>query len=391
MQHIRITHCFTQFRSLGGVEAILRGHWENEAKYGLDSNLIIFFEPPDQTIERVEFLGFTADTTIRKARNAFANAIAKHRPEICIYHGSWGLHYFVDLDACDRRVIFIHGTPPNYPAWIRFFQHWADGIVSESEPQHRQTLEELPGLDPVRLPRLFTPYFPPPSAAAHAPLKDRPFVIGYCGRITTHEKRLDRTPAFVKALEEAGINYRFELTGGGDLEEGLKEEFRGNSRVAFLGRLSRDDFWKTLASWDASILFSDAEGTPISILETMDRGIIPIMPGINSGADYYARLLGEEFVYTPHDFTQVAKIIRSLQSRSPAEIDAIRQKSRDLVSPHRPENYFEGFASFIDQVLKLPRRSSNVAARRPWPINSLSFRALGKLSRARSFLRKFGS
>jgi glycosyltransferase involved in cell wall biosynthesis len=372
---------------MGGAEAVLRGHWRCDADYGIDSSFISSFEKPEPPQERVTFLGFDRTTTIRRARERFASAIAEQKPDVCFYHGLWGMKYFMDIDGAQRRIVMVHGNPPNYPALLNSCEQWADAFGAVSKAQYDRTLETLPDFGEERITRLYCPFFAPEDQPTHAPLAGRPIVIGYCGRITVHEKRADRAPAFIQELEASGINYRMEFLGDGDLEPKLKEEFRDNPRVIFHGRKSGDEYWGALRNWDAFILFSDAEGTPISILETMHEGIFPIMPGINSGADYYAKLLGNEFVYKPYDFKQVIETIRWLQSGSSEEIGALRLKSRELVAAHRPENYFKAYAAFIAQVLELPRRSTSNVPHVRWPIDSLSFAVLERLSRIRKLLK----
>jgi glycosyltransferase involved in cell wall biosynthesis len=383
MARPRVTHLFSTFRNMGGAEAVLRGHWRRDADYGIDSSFISYFEGPEPPLERVAFLGFNGKTNFGVARKKFACAISQQKPDICFYHGLWGIKFFMDIDAAQRRVFMIHGNPPHYPQMLAGCQRWADAFAAVSKPQYDRTLQCLPELGPERIARLHCPFFAPPDEPTHAPLANRPFVIGYCGRVTVHEKRADRAPALVKELEASGLNYRMEFLGDGDLEPELRHQLSNNPRVHFHGRKSGEEYWKALRAWDAFILFSDTEGTPITILETMHEGVLPIMPGINSGADYFAKLLGSEFVYTPYNFHEVASAIRSLQSRSEKEISALRQKARELVTEHRPENYFKAYSNFIHQTLTLPRRSTNAVPSRPWPINSLSFSTLDRLSRIR--------
>src|SRR5256885_1124265 len=107
---MRVTHLFPTFRNMGGVEAVLRGHWEHDCAYGIDSNFISYTEKENPPIDRVQFLGFNDTTTPNRARDAIAKALASQKPDVCVYHGPWLIKYLADVDFAERRILQFHGA-----------------------------------------------------------------------------------------------------------------------------------------------------------------------------------------------------------------------------------------------------------------------------------------
>ena len=59
-----VLHLFSHYRTLGGVESVLRLHWEFDAKIGVQSELIIYSEDPSHSSERVHCLGIHSDDSV---------------------------------------------------------------------------------------------------------------------------------------------------------------------------------------------------------------------------------------------------------------------------------------------------------------------------------------
>jgi glycosyltransferase involved in cell wall biosynthesis len=372
---------------MGGVESILRHHWEHDASYGIQSQFISYLETGAPAVERVAFLGASENTTTNQLRQIFAAAIAQQKPQICVYHGTWLVKYFADLDLGERRILQLHGAHTTFGDLNREVEPWADGLAGVSRLQYDGFLNALPNFSRERTELLFSPIFPPSTPPSHPPLQNRRMIIGYCGRLADDAKRLDRAPACVEALEKSGFDYGFEFLGEGPLESELKEQFRSNARVVFHGRKAGPAYWDAIRNWDFFVLFSDTEGTPLSILETMSQGVLPLMPGINSGADYYAGKLGPEFIYPPYDFTGACATIRRTAARPEAEIQSLRRRAAELVNSHCASNYFTAFAKFLGRIQSMPRRSSQVPILPPMPLRNVKLQRLAFMRKIQQRLR----
>ena len=107
----------------------------------------------------------------------------------------------------------------------------------------------------------------------------RGVVVGGVGRMKREQKRVGRWPALVKALESAGIDFRFELLGDGPRQPWLEQQLP-SGRTIFHGRKSGDEYASVLRGWDFITSVSDYEGLPISMLEAFSAGVLPLCPAI---------------------------------------------------------------------------------------------------------------
>src|SRR5262245_44369683 len=102
MKPIPTTHYFTFFNSLGGVQSLLHRHLEADARWGLDSNIVAFFDSPQSDRERVRGLGLSWRSTVLSSRAAFRKRLANFGRPIAIYNNFWGLPFFAELDRAER-------------------------------------------------------------------------------------------------------------------------------------------------------------------------------------------------------------------------------------------------------------------------------------------------
>lgn len=108
----------------------------------------------------------------------------------------------------------------------------------------------------------------------------KPLAIAYAARLERAQKRADLLLPFILLLEKSGMDYRLNIAGSGTyyskLEDFIREQDVGE-RVKLYGALSYDamrDFWKEN---DVFINLSDIEGMPVSLLEAMSWGVVPVV------------------------------------------------------------------------------------------------------------------
>lgn len=124
----------------------------------------------------------------------------------------------------------------------------------------------------------------PADAAPRSPKAGgKPLTIGYLGRIEAN-KGMDWLLLACERLLRAGVRFRLEMAGkeeaGTRYVEGfarlLGDSFRYHGVVA--GAAKRD----FLRSFDAFVLPSHFEGLPMSLLETMGYGAVPVVTPVGS-------------------------------------------------------------------------------------------------------------
>lgn len=110
--------------------------------------------------------------------------------------------------------------------------------------------------------------------------RNKPLKIGYAGRLEVFHKRADLLLELIKDLEELEVNYLFEIAGDGDYKLNIIrfiEDNKLDEKVRYLGMLDHDGIMRFWEKKDISINISDSEGRPVSNLEAMYCGAVPIV------------------------------------------------------------------------------------------------------------------
>jgi glycosyltransferase involved in cell wall biosynthesis len=113
-----------------------------------------------------------------------------------------------------------------------------------------------------------------------------PLQIAYLGRLVQEQKRIFDLPPLLDALGARGVDFTLTLVGDGAdravLEPSLAMS-RERERVSLLGWLPSEKALEVLAASDVQLLVSGFEGQPISTLEAMASGVVPVvtdLPGL---------------------------------------------------------------------------------------------------------------
>ncbi|MDA1273227.1 MAG: glycosyltransferase family 4 protein [Verrucomicrobia bacterium] len=366
MNSIPLTHYFTFFSKLGGVETLLQTHLAADAKWGIDSNVVAFFEPKPNQIPRVSGVGLTWRDCVSSARAKTRSQLTGTSPRVAFYHNFWGVPFLADLDRSTRRVALLHSDWPGMNATLEAQRGLVDGVLCVNDVLHRQVRERMPELTSDRVSVLPLPIPTSPIEASHSSLRDRPLVCGFSGRVVQAQKRVDRLPKLCSEFDRIGLDYRFEILGDGPDRSRLERQFSGNPRIRFHGRKSGTDYWSILSQWDVIVFLSDYEGLPISLLEAFSLGIIPIYPRIQSGGDNYASEVRSDLVYSPDDFGHVARVLQEMKAAPEETVRSLRTRAKRLASPHQGDAYPRTYSEFIKRIVELPRISPHDFPRRPF-------------------------
>ncbi|HVY71727.1 MAG TPA: glycosyltransferase family 4 protein [Verrucomicrobiae bacterium] len=387
MNPLRLTHYFTHYQAMGGVQSMLRRHLARDAQWKLDSDIVAFFDPPGTSEPRVRGLGFSWRTTTRAARRQFEAVLPKGGGDVAMYHNGWGIPFFADLDGATRRVVLFHSWWPGVEEYVAGLKGLTDGFLCVSEPLRDIVTRYLPELAPARIGVLPVPVSDCPVPTHRTLVSGRPLVIGFNARLVRQQKRVDRLPALLSALDAAKLDYQFELLGDGADEAWLRGQIGSHPRVKFLGRRGGDDYWRVLASWDIIIFTSDYEGLPISLLEALNTGAVPLYPRMNSGGDAYVEQIRPDLLHQQEDFTTVARIVKGLATLSEAGWRELRARSQSAVKGHLGDAYHEKFTKLVLEISALPRLSAARFGPRPFhPADMVPFGILSRFS-PRSYLR----
>lgn len=180
------------------------------------------------------------------------------------------------------RVGIIQSDDPGPYATARQYAGCIDAMAGVSEEICRK-LHSFPEFARTRIASIpYGIHFPPapdrPPRPAQGPLR-----VAYLGRVVEEQKCVSRFVPLMKILRERGVAVELTIAGSGPDEASLRAAFHGVENVHFKGGLANRDVADFFTAQDVFLLLSDFEGLPLSLLEAMGAGAVPVVPDLPSG------------------------------------------------------------------------------------------------------------
>lgn len=114
----------------------------------------------------------------------------------------------------------------------------------------------------------------------------KPLEIVYVGRLVHYQKRVLDLPPLLIRLKELGVLFKCHVIGDGSERTALQKAIAMScvaKDVQMHGALPHNEVLSQLKRCHVFLLVSDSEGLPISMLEGMAHGNLPIVPQLPSG------------------------------------------------------------------------------------------------------------
>lgn len=184
--------------------------------------------------------------------------------------------------------------------------------------------------------------------------------IAFIGR-PTKEKGFDDLIKLIRKTEEHKMNFQWHLFGIERVDAPMLPSY---SNVIFYGMIKNDDIPKYIANIKYFFLPSKSEGLPISLLEAINCGLIPILNRYNDSVDLFVNNGRDGIIYNKLEDNQLADLISGLYNENTLQRDALRDReilksfinSNMLNSPFikRRFKFFPSFLirEFLFQCLK---------------------------------------
>jgi glycosyltransferase involved in cell wall biosynthesis len=378
---LSVLHLFFQYHKIGGIESILRVHHDCDASVGVQSDLIIYMEDRSQSTERRHCLDFQMNNPLREIGIKMRQVTASRRNRVAFYHLSWGFRFICPHDFASRRILFLHGKIEHIRKFLRSNIQFMDAVLCVNTQIRDAFTAMIPEFPPGRIEVVASPIQPMAGTRAGEALNS-PIRLGYIGRLMVEHKRIDRLPAFTQNLQQGNVDFEMDVIGDGPDRPLITG---GHSpKTHLLGVLRGTDYWNAIRALDVLVFFSDIEGTPLSLLEALNQGVIPVFPKINSGGDPYVEFIDPALLYPPGDIQAATAIVKKLAGKTPAEIAALRARCRAAVEKHSVTKYLHQTYSFAQKITSLPRISTSSPGLGARLLQSLSPE---QLSSARKLLR----
>ena len=239
----------------------------------------------------------------------------------------------------------------------RLGRYW-DRIVAVS----KFIESEIGDLNPKFVDKTRTIYYGVPfdEAAARARVntrnyaKDDPLVLTYTGRMVVQQKNIFAYAALAERLREAGVPFKLNLLGDGEQYDQLRWKMGGlvdTGVVNMPGRVTPAQVAKELEDTDIFVLLSDFEGLPLSMLEAMALGVIPVIRDMKSGIPEVIETGKNGFITARSDLDAMVEVLKELQE-NPDRRRALGHAVIDSFIEHRlgKSDMVDAYADLFDEV-----------------------------------------
>jgi colanic acid/amylovoran biosynthesis glycosyltransferase len=228
-----------------------------------------------------------------------------------------------------RAGIFHADSEPVYVSLKNYAPHFDLAIAVSSTIKRRiEAIAEFKGI-PVHRILLGVPT--PSTGRLKDVNLDKPLRIIYLGRLEHEQKRVRLFPEILDQLKQSGIPFQWAIVGDGTEMNFLKMSMhteRPEQSVTILGARPYHEVPILLVAHDIYLLTSEYEGLPLSLLEAMAEGVVPVVSRLGSGIP-----------------------------------EVVDENTGRLVDPKHPGGYAEAIIGLHQNRLEMARLSRNASER----------------------------
>ena len=256
------------------------------------------------------------------------------------------------------RVGMVQSDDPGVYRALGAYRESLDAVVGVSKTivARLQTMEAFNGKQVVHIPYgVPMPSSIPPGSPSTGPLR-----ICYLGRLNEDQKRVRLFPEIYRNLCESGIPFRWTLAGEGPERAYLEANMadgRPDQVALFVGQVDYTNVPSLLQDQDALLLASTFEGLPLSLLEAMGHGVVPVVSDLESGISEVVNETNGLLVPVNEIAGYAAALVRLQKNR--AELAEKRFQARSSVFPAY------SIAAMADRWLQLAAQTAQNTSQ--WP------------------------
>lgn len=213
-----------------------------------------------------------------------------------------------------------------------------------------------------------------------------PLNLTYFGRLVwTKGTRL--FPAIAKELHRLEVPFRWAIYGNGPDESYLRESLAaeiGAANVVISPHISRGDLFRTIRKHDVFIMASEHEGGPLTLLEAMSLGLVPIC---NDTPCLVQEVVDSKNGFIiPREPAKYAEMLSLLHRDRPRLESMSANARRTITEQYSLRAMAERYVEFFMGLASGPAAVSWPRTISPKPIRGIKF--WGQLSQGAGFVRQ---
>lgn len=184
-----------------------------------------------------------------------------------------------------KRVGIIHSDDVKVYRLVTRYRQWLDAFVGVSSHIVEQ-LGAIPEIASMEMHCLTCGVGIPSDQPTRFLQSDDLMRIIYLGRLDHDAKRVRIFPDILKTLAASGVPFHWSIVGDGPERGFLEKEMTSShagQTIKLTGRVAYERIPELLQSHHILLLTSDYEGLPLSLLEAMACGLVPVVSDLPSG------------------------------------------------------------------------------------------------------------
>jgi glycosyltransferase involved in cell wall biosynthesis len=287
---------------------------------------------------------------VRRRQEMIVNEVTKASP--CCYFPNYDFDMLWAAQAfCpkSRTVFIMHCDDPVYYDAINQRGDVMDAIVCVSEYLTHEVRRRRPELA-SRVYHIPFGVELPSQPKVKSSLQEGPLEVIYCGRLSEEQKRIGDVAQIINDCYRNALPTRFHIAGSGPDEDqffaSLKEPMADGFVIRY-GKLPHADISALLERCHVFLLTSAYEGLPVSLLEAMAHGVVPVVSAVKSGIPEIVEHAENGFTLPIGDIDSFCNHLKLLANSS-----SILQKCSNNAK-NSIEHSAYTFSSSLDAYLKL--------------------------------------
>jgi len=280
------------------------------------------------------------------------------------------------LDDNVRVVGIAHSDDPqHYQHILRLAPYW-DAVVAVSNAI-AGTLEQIAPAISERVSIIPYGVVVTPEPVQSLREAGSPLRAVYAGRLMQYQKRALDLPRIAAGIHAARVNAEITVVGNGpDAQEFVSRSTSSlvNRTMRWVGSLSNEELIELLRESHVFVLPSAFEGLPVSVLEAMANGCVPVVTAIRSGIPELIRDGENGFVVSVGDVDAIVSRIRTLEADDACRVRMSRSAWQTIRDGYSIDQMASSYILALDRMLDRDYERPRGAIIRPPSLRGLRAR-----------------
>lgn len=185
-----------------------------------------------------------------------------------------------------KIIAVVHNDEEIYYRTYLTWNQWIDKCFSISSKIRKNLIDK--GMDEKKIENLSWNIECPEMGRRKYSKENSRIRIGYAGRITRTQKRLDLIIPIADLLRKKGIDFQIQIAGIGDYYEEMMKEIVNNGfekNIELLGYVEHENIFDFWLNQDICLSCSEWEGHSITQSEAMSVGAVPVLTNTSGVED----------------------------------------------------------------------------------------------------------